>query len=119
MSNSKAQKSEARRGVGAAPGECTGTLVFQRALVSEPYIYVCVSGELDEQETAHVRAAAGVVLLRGGMTADAAIVARGAGIPCVISVQGFYMTAAGPTLDGSPCSTKATLSGSRGELVFS
>lgn len=76
------------RGQGAGAGRARGPLAksvaeaLACAARGEPAIFV--RGEMEAEDVPGIRASAGVVLTRGGVTADGAIVARGLGKPCVI-----------------------------------
>ena len=77
------------KGLGASPGTATGAIVFR----SEDAVAMAAKGTsviLDRIETTSedvpgMRAAAGIVTTRGGITGDAAIVARSLGKPCIAS----------------------------------
>ncbi len=77
------------KGMGASPGTATGQIVFQ----SEDAIKLAANGtsvilvriETTSEDVPGMRVAAGIVTTRGGITGDAAIVARSLGKPCIAS----------------------------------
>jgi pyruvate,orthophosphate dikinase len=76
------------RGVGASPGVATGEVVFQAkdaiavAAAGRPVILVRI--EASTEDVPGIQSARGVVCTRGGLTGDAAVVARALGRPCVV-----------------------------------
>ncbi|MFO0679859.1 MAG: PEP-utilizing enzyme [Polyangiaceae bacterium] len=81
------------RGLGASAGIATGPVVFRpedavlHASRGESVILVRI--ETSAEDVAGLRAAAGIVTTRGGLTADAAIVARSLGKPCIAGCSGL------------------------------
>lgn len=77
------------RGMGASPGIATGQIVFQSedaiALAAKGTSVILVRIETTSEDVPGMRAAAGIVTTRGGITGDAAIVARSLGKPCIAS----------------------------------
>ena len=77
------------KGVGAGPGVATGEIVFRSedavARVSEGKTVILVRIETTPEDVPGMQAAAGIVTTRGGITGDAAIVARSLGKPCIAS----------------------------------
>lgn len=75
------------RGVGASPGTATGEIVFRSedavALASKGKPVILVRIETTPDDVPGMQAAAGIVTTRGGLTGDAAIVARSLGKPCI------------------------------------
>jgi pyruvate,orthophosphate dikinase len=75
------------KGLGASPGEATGEIVFRAedalALTSKGKTVILVRIETTPEDVPAMRAAAGIVTTRGGLTGDAAIVARSLGKPCI------------------------------------
>lgn len=99
------------RGLGASPGKATGPIVFRWAAAVEhakkgtPAIFVCVEASAEDIEG--LKAAAAILTTRGGLTGDAAIVARSLGKPCIagcstitVSYAEETMTVAIPAEDG-------------------
>ena len=77
------------KGMGASPGKATGTIVFRSedavALAADGTSVILVRTETTSEDVPGMRAAAGIVTTRGGITGDAAIVARSLGKPCIAS----------------------------------
>ena len=77
------------RGMGASPGTATGEIVFRSedaiALAAKGTSVILVRTETTPDDVPGMRAAAGIVTTRGGITGDAAIVARSLGKPCIAS----------------------------------
>lgn len=75
------------RGVGASPGKATGAIVFRSeeavALAREGRPSILVRIETTSDDVPGMHAASGIVTTRGGLTGDAAIVARTLGKPCI------------------------------------
>lgn len=77
------------KGMGASPGTATGKIVFQSdeavAMAADGTSVILVRTETTSEDVPGMRAAAGIVTTRGGITGDAAIVARSLGKPCIAS----------------------------------
>jgi pyruvate, orthophosphate dikinase len=77
------------RGMGASPGRATGEIVFRSedavALVAKGKSVILVRTETTQEDVPGMKVAAGIVTTRGGITGDAAIVARSLGKPCIAS----------------------------------
>ena len=77
------------KGMGASPGTATGRVVFRSeeavAMAAEGTSVILVRTETTAEDVPGMRAAAGIVTTRGGITGDAAIVARSLGKPCIAS----------------------------------
>lgn len=77
------------KGMGASPGTATGQIVFRSedavALAANGTSVILVRTETTSEDVPGMRAAAGIVTTRGGITGDAAIVARSLGKPCIAS----------------------------------
>jgi pyruvate,orthophosphate dikinase len=75
--------------MGASPGTATGAIVFRSedavALAGSGQSVILVRIETTPEDVPGMRAAAGIVTTRGGITGDAAIVARSLGKPCIAS----------------------------------
>ena len=95
------------RGQGAGGGRARGPLAKSVAEALEcaargaPAIFV--RSEMDAQDVPGIRASAGVVITRGGVTADGAIAARALGKPCVVGCESFGDVATGTmvSIDGA------------------
>ena len=77
------------RGMGASPGTATGEIVFRPeeaiALAAQGKTVILVRIETTPDDVPAMKVAAGIVTTRGGITGDAAIVARSLGKPCIAS----------------------------------
>lgn len=77
------------KGMGASPGTATGEIVFRSedavALASQGKNVILVRIETTPEDVPGMKVAAGIVTTRGGITGDAAIVARSLGKPCIAS----------------------------------
>ncbi len=75
------------KGMGASPGTATGAIVFRGdeavSLASQGQSVILVRIETTPDDVPGMRAAAGIVTTRGGLTGDAAVVARSLGKPCI------------------------------------
>ena len=85
------------KGQGASPGKASGPLALTAQAATElagkgtPAIYV--RNEMDAEDVPAIRAAAGVVIVRGGITGDGAIAARALGKPCIVGCSALVCTA--------------------------
>lgn len=74
-------------GIGASPGIATGQIVFKSedavALSEKGNSVILVRIEATAEDVPGMRAAAGILTTRGGLTGDAAVVARSLGKPCI------------------------------------
>lgn len=77
------------KGMGASPGTATGEIVFRSedavALAAQGKSVILVRIETTSDDVPGMKVAAGIVTTRGGITGDAAIVARSLGKPCIAS----------------------------------
>jgi pyruvate,orthophosphate dikinase len=77
------------KGVGASPGKATGSIAFHAkeavAMAAGGTSVILVRIETTSEDVPGMQAAAGIVTTRGGITSDAAIVARSLGKPCIAS----------------------------------
>src|SRR5262245_59796819 len=77
------------RGVGASPGTATGQIVFHARdavdLAERGIAVIFVRIETTPEDVPAMKVASGIVTTRGGITGDAAIVARSLGKPCIAS----------------------------------
>lgn len=77
------------KGMGASPGTATGEIVFRSedaiALAAQGKSVILVRIETTPEDVPGMKVAAGIVTTRGGITGDAAIVARSLGKPCIAS----------------------------------
>jgi len=86
------------KGQGASPGKAQGPLALSAesaldlAKRGTPPIFV--RNEMDAADVPAIRAAAGVVIARGGITADGAVAARALGKPCIVGCPTLVVRAA-------------------------
>lgn len=77
------------KGMGASPGTATGHIVFHAddavALANDGKPVIFVRIETTPEDVPGMKVAAGILTTRGGITGDAAIVARSLGKPCIAS----------------------------------
>jgi pyruvate,orthophosphate dikinase len=77
------------KGMGASPGTATGEIVFCSEdavlLAAKGTPVILVRTETTPEDVPGMRVAAGIITTRGGITGDAAIVARSLGKPCIAS----------------------------------
>lgn len=75
------------KGMGASPGKATGEIVFHArdavAAAASGKSVILVRIETTAEDVPGMQAAVGIVTTRGGITGDAAIVARSLGKPCI------------------------------------
>jgi pyruvate,orthophosphate dikinase len=90
------------RGMGASPGIATGPIVFHSedavALAAQGTAGILVRTETTPEDVPGMKAAAGIVTTRGGITGDAAIVARSLGKPCIAACAPLHVDYANKTL---------------------
>lgn len=77
------------KGMGASPGTATGQIAFHSsdavAMAGEGKPVILVRIETTPEDVPGMKVAAGILTTRGGITGDAAIVARSLGKPCIAS----------------------------------
>jgi pyruvate, orthophosphate dikinase len=84
------------KGQGASKGRAAGPLaltlpaVLELAAKGTPPIYV--RNEMGADDVPAIRASAGIVIVRGGITADGAIAARALGKPCIVGCTSVIVT---------------------------
>ena len=83
------------KGMGASPGTATGVIVFRSEdaveLASQGKAVILVRIETTPDDVPRMKIAAGIVTTRGGITGDAAIVARSLGKPCIASCAPLHV----------------------------
>jgi pyruvate,orthophosphate dikinase len=83
------------RGMGASPGTATGVIVFRSEdaveLAAQGKSVILVRIETTPDDVPGMKIAAGIVTTRGGITGDAAIVARSLGKPCIASCTPLHV----------------------------
>lgn len=95
------------RGQGAGNGTAKGPLATSAAEAiafaerGTPAIFA--RSEMDADDVPGIRAAAGVIITRGGITADGAVAARSLGKPCIVGCASFANVATGTivSMDGA------------------
>jgi pyruvate,orthophosphate dikinase len=104
-------------GLGASPGVAEGVLALRTedalAWAAQGHRVVLALRDVDAEDTPAVRGCAALVTTAGGLTSDAAIVARALGIPCVTGCT--TVTVSGSTLRVADASgaVRAVPSGAR------
>jgi len=106
------------KGLPAGPGGAVGQVVFTAddavAWAEQGKTVILVRAETSPEDVEGMRAAAGILTARGGMTSHAALVARGWGKCCIVGagdveVRGKTMTAGGVALhEGDTISLNGT-----------
>ncbi len=120
------------KGTGASPGTATGAIVFRSEdaveLASQGKAVILVRIETTPEDVPGMKIAAGIVTTRGGITGDAAIVARSLGKPCIASCAPLHVDYAANTItvwgdsseDGEDIVLEkgalVTIDGARGEI---
>jgi pyruvate, orthophosphate dikinase len=118
------------KGMGASPGTATGVIAFRSedavALAAQGKAVILVRIETTPDDVPGMKVAAGIVTTRGGITGDAAIVARSLGKPCIASCASIHVDYFGNKLtvwresdDGDIVLAKGdlvTIDGAKGEI---
>jgi len=112
------------KGLPASPGAASGIVVFDADTAAERGRHgeavILVRRETSPEDFHGMVASKAIVTARGGMTSHAAVVARGMGKPCVVSVQGMDVSEATGTLTLGGRTLRAgdwiTLDGTQGTL---
>ena len=117
------------KGLGASPGAACGKVVFTAddavAWKERGEKVVLVRLETSPEDITGMKAAQGILTVRGGMTSHAAVVARGMGTCCVSGCSDIAMdeenkkfTLAGQTFcEGDPISIDGTTGNIYGEII--
>ncbi len=117
------------KGLGASPGAACGKIVFTAedavAWKERGEKVVLVRLETSPEDITGMKAAQGILTVRGGMTSHAAVVARGMGTCCVSGCSEIAMdeenkkfTLAGKTFnEGDPISIDGTTGNIYGEII--
>ena len=111
------------KGQGASPGRATGPLALTAeaaiAFAARGTAAIFVRSEMDAADVPGIRASAGVVIARGGITADGAVAARVLGKPCIVGCAALIVTSteirAGDAL--VMAGTAITIDGTTGEIL--
>jgi pyruvate,orthophosphate dikinase len=110
------------KGQGASPGKATGPLALSAetaldlAARGTPPIFV--RNEMDATDVPAIRAAAGVVIARGGITADGAVAARALGKPCIVGCATLVVRSSEVRVAKTsyPAGTAISMDGGSGEI---
>jgi pyruvate,orthophosphate dikinase len=116
------------KGLPAGPGAACGELVFtaEEAVAAHRAGKTCIllREETNPEDVEGMRAAAGILTARGGMTSHAALVARGWGKCCIVGAGGLQVDAAAKRarIAGTDIVLKAgeivTLNGTKGHVYL-
>ncbi len=83
------------KGMGASPGTATGAVVFRSEdaveLAARGTSVILVRIETTPEDVPGMKVAAGIITTRGGITGDAAIVARSLNKPCIASCSLLHL----------------------------
>ena len=112
------------KGLPAGPGGACGQIVFTSAdavkWAKAGKTVILVREETNPEDVEGMRAAAGILTARGGMTSHAALVARGWGKCCIVGAGGLHADAHAKKLTVGTLVLKegavVTLNGSRGNV---
>ena len=89
-------------GLSASPGAATGRVVFSasaaEALKSKGWQVILVKVETTPEDIRGMQASSAIVTIRGGLTSHAAVIARGTGKPCIVSLSGVQIDAEEKTI---------------------
>lgn len=77
------------KGIGASPGRARGPIVFSSESARPGSILIRI--ETTHEDAAAIRIAAAVITTRGGITSDAAIIARTLKKPCITSCPDVHI----------------------------
>ncbi len=125
------------KGMGASPGTATGVVVFRSEeavdLAARGTDVILVRVDVTADDVPGMKAARGIVTTRGGITGDAAVVARSLGKPCIASCPTLHVDYAEERMIAWTASPSAsaeaddlaiakgsiiTIDGARGEIWF-
>jgi pyruvate,orthophosphate dikinase len=110
------------KGQCASPGVASGPLALtqQAALAfargGEPPIFV--RNEMDASDVPAIKASAGVIVARGGVTADGAVAARALGKPCIVGCSSLILSGTALRVGDSSIVSlvPSTIDGARGSI---
>lgn len=113
---------EIAKGQAASPGRATGPLALSAEAALElaargtPAIFV--RNEMNASDVPAIRASAGVVIARGGITADGAVAARALGKPCIVGCSTLIVTPTTLRVASAtyPAGTRLTIDGATGTI---
>lgn len=110
------------KGQGASPGKATGPLALTAddalALAARGTPPIFVRNEMEAADVPAIRASAGVVIARGGITADGAVAARALGKPCIVGCATLVVRAGEIRVAKTAYAsgTSITIDGATGEI---
>jgi pyruvate,orthophosphate dikinase len=78
---------EIGQGLAASPGAASGLLTFDPSSLKDKTNYILLRPETAPEDIPAMMASQGVITLRGGMTSHAAVIMRGMGKPCILSLE--------------------------------
>ena len=110
------------KGLPASPGGAVGTIVFTSEAAMEANAkgenVILIREETSPEDIAGMRASAGILTTRGGMTSHAALVARGWGKCCIVGCESMKINFAAKTVKFGDVTLKEgdwlSLNGSKG-----
>ncbi len=111
------------KGMGASPGTATGAIVLRSddavALAAEGKPVILVRIDTTADDVPGMKVAAGIVTSHGGITGDAAIVARTLGKPCIASCSRLHVdyAANGVTVWRDSSTSEADVVLKKGDIV--
>ena len=86
---------ELAHGLSASPGAAAGRVVFSasaaEALKSNGWQVILVRAETTPEDIRGMQASSAIVTTKGGLTSHAAVIARGTGKPCIVSMSGIMV----------------------------
>jgi pyruvate,orthophosphate dikinase len=110
------------KGQGASPGVASGPLALTQesalAFANRGEAPIFVRNEMDASDVAAIKVSAGIIIARGGITADGAVAARALGKPCIVGCSSLIVSGtslrAGDSLvlEGA----KLTIDGAKGSI---
>lgn len=114
------------RGLPASPGAASGKIVFDADSAQEAAQagekVLLVRPETTPDDIHGIYAAQGILTSRGGMTSHAAVVARGAGKPCVCGCEALQISLEARRIEirgeGYPEGTVFSIDGATGEVIL-
>ncbi len=113
-------------GLSVGPGAAQGRIAFSNAAVlrlrTRGEQAILVRHETTPEDLAAIRLAAGVLTTRGGLTAHAAVAARGMGVPCIVGARSLDIDEQAQTITANEIVLHAgdliTLDGATGNVLF-
>ena len=115
------------KGVAASPGAASGKLAMSTSKVIEysarEMDAILVKAETIADDVKAMSLSKGILTIKGGMTSHAAVIARGMGLPCIVSVRNLILNEKEKTLvlpNGSILreGDEITIDGNSGEIYL-